>query len=313
MQNKQQPSFEEDATVCYCFRLTTGQLKSVYNQVGSLEQLQKCTKAGSACGGCGVILQTLFGERPQDINSLDKAPEIGSSCVKPGQRTMRGFIVASDGLESTVCSSNAVPPQLGSCDAGTEVEYTLVDHRGKLVLAGHQMLNTNEIFRFSTREHQLSRPFFGMFSLTYGRSNFGASRFNVYWSNENSTCATHENNGTGRPRVFLPFAFDARFLRGANQIYLAVNNPYGQPVPFQLCAFDLDDGPAATTWNAVLNPLNSTWVDINRDILQPVFEKFQRTKIGLKLEVADVNAHLALSVYFFLYCKKTNTWAANHL
>lgn len=312
METKLQNSSEEDTTVCYCFRLTTGKLKEAYERVGSLKELQKCTRAGTACGGCSVILKTLFGEDPEDINSLERAPEVGTSCIKPGQRTMRGFIVASNGLESTVCSSNAVPPQLGSCDSSTAVEYTLVDHVGKLVHAGYQVLNTNETFRFTTREIQLERPFVGMFSLTYGRSNFGASRFNVYWSNDNSTCSTHEHNGTGRPRIFLPFSFDAGFLKGPNQIYLALNNPHGQPVPFKFSAFDLD-GEASTTWNAVLNPMNSTWVDLNSEVLAPVFERYQRSRIGLKLEVSDLNAYLALSVYFFIYCKKTNTWSANHL
>jgi hypothetical protein len=259
-----------------------------------------------------VILNSLFNEEVSDPNNLNTTPTIGSSCVKPGQRTMKGFIVADGTLESRVCSSNAVAPQLGDCDSTTSASYALVDHEGKLVLERQVTLRTNETFSFDTRNENLPRPFYGMFLLTFERSNYGASRFNIYWSNGTSTASTHENASTGRLRVFIPILVDQRFIDGDSSIFLALMNPHGTALPFQLAAYNPDTGDEVC-WESSLAPHGSTWIDATKDLYSAALKKFPKGKFVLRIVTCSGDFYSAITAYFFIYNKKTNSWTSNHL
>src|SRR5207245_437917 len=119
-----------NSIVCYCYRKTVRDLKEAYATCGSLKGVEDATRAGTACSGCKVILQSLFGEAPSDANAPFMETTVGTSCSKPGRRIMKGFFIHDENLHSKVFSSNAVAPQLGNCDTTTEAEYTLVDHKG---------------------------------------------------------------------------------------------------------------------------------------------------------------------------------------
>src|SRR5262245_4078404 len=212
----------EDATVCYCYRLTVRQLKEAYDRFGSRASVGGETRGGTGCGGGRVMLHSLLGEMPSDPNAAHLGSEIGSSCFKPGQLLMKGFIIADDELESTAIASNIVAPQLGTCDSTTDYEYWVYDRNGGLVLHRTATMPTNATFTFDTRRESLPRPFHGMISFRLDRKNQGASRVNINWSNGYSTTATHELGSTGRLRNFLPFLLDERFLDGRSELFLAL-------------------------------------------------------------------------------------------
>ena len=67
-----------DSMICYCNNLTREDLLRHHRRCGSLAKVQDETKAGKACGGCRVILQSLFGELPQEINAVDNGGVAGA-------------------------------------------------------------------------------------------------------------------------------------------------------------------------------------------------------------------------------------------
>jgi hypothetical protein len=300
-----------DALVCYCHRLTTGMLKAAYAKLGSLKAVEEATGAGNACTGCKVILHSLFGEAASDHYNLAQAPVVGSTCKKPGNRIMKGFIVANDELESTVYSSNGVAPQFSDCDADTEIEYLLLDHRGQPVLHRKSALKTNETFVFDTRKENFPRPLYGQFLLVFGRSNYGASRFNIHWGNTRSSSSTHENSDTGRPRVILPLPVDRGFLEGNSAIYLGIMNPHQGTIPFSLSVRDLDS-PGEMKWQTELPPFCSTWIPANDHLFKPAIDAHPEGRYVLEVS-ALADMYRALSVYFFLHNKETDLWTVNHL
>lgn len=301
-----------DAMVCYCFRFTTRMIKEAYARCGSLKALEDETGIGSACAGCKVVLQSLFNEIPSDINNIHAPLAQGTACSKPGQRTMKGFIIANDEIESRIVSANTVAPQLGKCDATVPVEYALVDHRGQQILHRSLTIPTNGIFTFDTREEDLPRPFLGMFLFGLGRSNFGAARFNIYWSNRFSSTSTHENGDTGRCRVFLPLIAREEFLRGPNLLYLGIMNPHLETIPMIFEAKELESGETIR-WSTSLGPLNSNWIDVNQTLLEPAFKRFPGRRVIVKIESSNLNPSRAATVYFFFYNRNTRTWSSNHL
>jgi len=303
----------EDSLVCYCYRLTTKDLRQAYCKYGSLKGVEEHTKAGTGCTGCKVILHSLFGEAASDHYEHEKeAPSHGTSCSKPGSRTMKGFIVADDNLESLVYSSNAVAPQLGKCDASAEVEFTLFDHKGLPILMRKQQVSTNETFVFDTRKEKLDRPFHGMFSYTMNRSNFGASRFNIYWTNGKSTTSTHENATTGRPKLILPILIDRQFFEGPNTLYLGLMNPHHQSIPLILTLSDVESGETFN-WNTDFIPYSSAWINVSKYMLARAFEKKPNGRFLLQTTTQSGNVHLSITQYFFVHNRTTDTWAANHL
>lgn len=305
-------SNNEDSIVCYCYRLTTGTLKAAYKKHGSLKAVEAATKVGSACTGCKVILQSLFNEVPSDAYNLDQPPSLGTACSKPGHRTMKSFIIANGTVESTVVSSNAVAPQFGDCDSSTEIKYTLLNHRGEPVLSRKQNIKTNETFTFKTVDEDLPRPFYGMFLLELGRQNFGASRFNVYWHNQNGACSTHELDITGRPRVFLPITIDREFLSGPNSIYIAVLNPHQRTMPFKLRVFEPDLG-IHINWNSELPALCSTWIDANQFLYSKLLENPEAKRAVLEVSNNTLEPQEAITVYFFIHNRVSDIWSVNHL
>jgi bacterioferritin-associated ferredoxin len=306
-----QCSGEEDSLVCYCHRLTTGMLKSVHAKLGSLKAVEDATGAGKACTGCKVILQSLFGEAASDDYHLDESPVVGSTCKKPGNRLMKGFIVADGNLESTVYSSNGIAPQLGNCDADTPIEYLLLDHRGVPVLHRKSTLKTNQTFVFDTRKEDFPRPFYGQFMLIFGRSNYGASRFNIYWGNKNSVSATHENSNTGRPRVVLPLAVDRKFLAGSSKIHLGLMNPHQATIKFSITARDLDT-QGEITWETELPQYCSMWVNASDYLFKPALEARPDSRFVIEVR-SKTDMHNAISVYFFLHNQENDLWTVNHL
>lgn len=301
----------EDSMVCYCYRYTTSMLRKAHKECGSLKALEEKTRVGTGCTGCKVILQSLFGETPSDHYKLDQSPAFGSSCRRPGSRVMHGFVISDGNLESKVYSSNGVAPQLGDCNADSEIAYALVDHRGVPILQRTQKLRTNETFIFATEKENIPRPFFGMFLLAFDRSNYGASRFNVYWGNKNSVSATHENTLTGRPQVFLPVIVDRQFLDGNNTIFAAIMNPHRRPIGFRIIARELDSQQEAY-WDSELPPRCSMWINANEHFFAPTLEKFGEGKVLLQLKT-KADMHSALAMYFFIHNKSTDLWSVNHL
>src|SRR5262245_28914332 len=110
----------EDSIVCYCYRLTTRMLRESYARCGSLAGVEQETRAGTGCTGCKVLLYSIFGEKPTD-HYQQQNPDLmlPSSCKRPGNRLMKGFTIANEGLESSVFASNGAAPQLGDCDLDT--------------------------------------------------------------------------------------------------------------------------------------------------------------------------------------------------
>jgi hypothetical protein len=301
----------EDSLVCYCRRLTTGMLKSVYAKLGSLKAVEDATGAGKSCAGCKVILQALFGEAATDDYDLEESPIVGSACKKPGSRLMKGFIVADGNVESTVYSSNGIAPQLGNCDAETPIEYLLLDHRGVPLLHRTSILKTNQTFVFDTRKEEIPRPFYGQFMLVFGRSNYGASRFNIYWGNKNSVSATHENSNTGRPRVILPIAVDKRFLAGASRIYLGLMNPHQVAIKFSIAARDLD-AQGEIVWDGELPQYCSTWINASDHLFKTALDARPDSRFVVEVR-SKTDMHHAISVYFFLHNQEKDLWTVNHL
>lgn len=303
----------KDPMICFCYRLTAGQLQAAYQKAGSLAVLQEETKAGRACGGCRVILHSMFNEEPSDINEVARKPAIGTSCSKPGSRTMKGYIIATGDLESVVYSSNAVAPQFGDCDATMTVNYALVDHRAQPIFIRQQVVKTNDVFVFDTRKENLPRPFYGMFFYELDRNNYGASRFNIYWTNGRSTTSTHENNDPGRPRVFLPLVATKDFLSGPTNVYMGIMNPHDRRLGFKIDVFNLDDHEQKITRPGYLDPYNSTWIDVNQYLYKPALDQFPQGRFVLKLQADQLNIPGALVEYMFFYNKQEDIWTSNHL
>lgn len=305
----------EDSIVCYCYRLTTKALREAYAKHGSLKAVEEATKVGKGCTGCKVILHSLFGEAATDHYHEEKHKEdqsMGSACSKPGSRTMKGFIVADDNLESVVYSSNAVAPQLGKCDSSATVEFALFNHKGLPVLMRSQKIATNETFIFDTRKEKLERPFHGMFSYTMDRSNYGASRFNIYWSNGKSTTSTHENATTGRPRLVLPILLDRKFAEGPNTLFTGLMNPHYQPIPLTVTLCDTESGETFN-WNSTFLPYATAWINVTKHLLVPALTRKPNGKFLFQVATQVGNPNLSITQYFFVHNRTTNTWSANHL
>ena len=302
----------EDSIVCYCYRLTTGDLKKAYKKYGSLKMVEEVTKAGTECTGCKVILKSLFGEDASDHYQAHMTPSTGTSCVKPGQHTQKAFIIADEHLESTVYSSNAVAPQLGDCSTKGEIEYALLDHKGVPVLMQKEIIDTNQTFVFDTRKVNIPRPFYGLFLLSYSRSNMAASRFNVHWSNGKSTTSTHENHASGRPRIFVPLMVTEEFLNGPNVIHISIYNPHHKTAPCKLTVFEVDTREEIS-WNTTFPSYTSAWINANEALFRTAIKRNPKGRWILKIESLNMDEHSALCVYFFMHNRKIDSWSCNHL
>ncbi len=302
-----------DSIVCFCYQQTAAALLAAYRKEGSVAGVQKLTRAGTACGGCRVMLESMFGQTPEEINEFGTGGIPGATaCVKPGARVMKCFIAADDRLESTVFSSNAVPPQLIDCDSTIPIEYALLNSEGKAVLHRKEIIKTNQTFVFDTRREALPRPFYGMFLYLLGRSNYGASRFNVAWSNERSMTSTHENSSTGRPNVVLPILADDRFLAGVNEVYAAMQNPHGVPLQVFLRIFDVNTN-AAVEHELTLAPGATRWLDVNRELYASALRQLPGATVAIRMYTAKLELDFAPTMYFFLHNRTTGIWSSNHL
>lgn len=305
----------DDSMVCYCYRLTTRQLREAYAECGSLSELEKKTRAGTGCSGCKVILHALFNEKPSEAyqNAIDNTAVVGSACKKPGHRIMKGFVVANNPLQSIVYSSNAVAPQFGECDGSAKIEYLLLDQRGAPVIHRTQDLATNETFVFDTSKENLPNPFVGMFILVYDRSNLGASRFNIYWGNQDSALsATHENSTTGRPHVFLPIIVTKEFLSGPNTLYIGLMNPHQKTVPMMVSLLDIDTGQEIG-WESELLPFNSMWINTNEQLFPQAFHHRPNGRFVIRMVSGNLDRDSAITFYHFMHNKITDLWTAQHL
>lgn len=304
---------EEDAIVCFCYRLTTKVLKEAYKKCGSLKKVEETTRAGTGCTGCQVVLHSLFGEEPSNQYTVGMDPTIGTSCVKPGNKTMKGLVVANGDIESTIYSSNGVAPQLGSCDSTASMEYMLIDHRGVPVHRGSQKVATNETFKFETRNLDLPRPFYGMFFLTLDRKNFGAARFNIYWTcKKGGICSTHENSSTGRPRVWIPLLAGRKLVEGPTTVYLALMNPSERSREFTLTAYEVDRAESIS-WSSRLDSYCTTWINASEFLYKPAIDKYGDGKWAVKILTNDLDVHAAITAYFFTHNKVLDLWSCNHL
>jgi len=303
---------KSDPMVCFCYRQTVSTLREGHEKFGSLKALQKATNIGNGCGGCRASLCSLFQEEVDDINRLDTAPMRGSTCVKPGQRLMTGFIIADGNLESRVVSCNAIAPQLGDCNSTTPIGYALLNHKAEVMLQGDRVIKTGETFSFDTRDHNLPRPFFGTFVLSLGRENFGASRFNIQWSNGKSLSSTHENGPTGRPRVFLPTFFNRKNVDGPNKIHLGLLNPRTSTLHYSLVVFDRNS-TKQVRWDANLGGYQSSWVDVNEVLIKPLLKRHPNGNFGVKIESSNIESIDAVTAYLFFHNVKKDFWSCQHL
>ncbi len=303
----------DDAMVCYCYRLTTGKLREAYNRCGSLAKMQDETKAGRACRGCNVVLQALFGEEATvDIPGVDRPVKAGTPCMIPGSNAMKGFIIANDQLDSVVYSSNAVAPQLGACDSTTPVEYALIDGEGKVVFHRRTTIRTNETFVFDTRNEDIPRPFYGMFHMSLGRGNIGASRFNIYWTDGKYSASTHEQSGSWRPRVFLPIVVDQAFIDRELDIYFAIMNPYGRKLPYTARVSDVETEDQLI-WSSELDAEQSVWINVTETMFKPMLAQYPGSTAVIEFETPDLNVRTTLSLWFFIHHRKQDLWTANHI
>ena len=307
-------SSDNNSLVCFCHKKTAAQLVEAYKRLGNLERVQKETRAGLGCGGCRMILFSLFGETPKDL-ALDHHVEIpgASACVKPGMRLMKGLVVANGEIESTIYASNAVPPQFIDCDSTTDLEYALFDMEGNAVIHRTETFKTNETFVFESRKENLPRPFYGLFLLQLKRSNYGASRFNTYWSNERSTTTTHEVGNTGRPERHFPLVVNQQTLEGPNRIYLSMQNTYNEN-PMQCCikVYDLKD-KAEITWSCPIPRFGTRWFDLLELFFKPALAKRPDAEFALRIYRPDLNCDLAPNMYFFMHNRNSGLLNVNHM
>ncbi|OAI57035.1 hypothetical protein AYO49_03000 [Verrucomicrobiaceae bacterium SCGC AG-212-N21] len=328
--NSSQPSTdhsEDQAIVCFCARKTLGDLRAAYAKHGTLTAMQEATRAGLGCGGCRAILQHHFGETPIEVSDLSEDHHRGATlCVKPGNRIMKCFIGSSSLFESRAFSCNAVPLQLGSCDATTAIEYTIYNQAGKPILSRSEELGTSRTFLFDTERERLPRPFFGMIAYRLERQNYGASRLNVAWHSGDSVTSTHENFSTGRPDVVLPVPVDPGFLKGPNEIYLAVQNPHpwDREVVFRVFRLhtsalydDLtltpETAPSAVEFRRKVPAFGTQWIHASSEFYAPALEKIGKGPVALRIYAPGATVDQATSTYFFLHHRTENIWSANHL
>jgi hypothetical protein len=301
-----------ESIVCYCFNRTSRQLQEAHSRLGNLPDVQKETRAGTKCGGCRLVLESMFGENPDEILSLDGVPGERNVCVRPGHNLMKGFVVADHRLDTIVYSSNGVPPQFDGQDTTMPVEYMLLDMSGKPILHRAVTLQSNETFSFDTRKENLPRPLYGMFLFKMGRANYGGGRFNTVWTNGVSACTTHEINDSGRPGVVLPIPVDAGFLRGPNSLYLAMQNPHDWPIRLRLEPFD---GKAAVGEPLYRDlPAHSTqWLNAGKDVYKPLLADNPRARLMMRIQSDPLRMEFAPTLYFFMHNLETDIWSSNHL
>lgn len=329
----------KEGIICFCYRKTLADLQRALEIHGDFRSLQQATKVGLGCGGCRAMLHHHFGEVPVEINDFSADASRGAtSCMKPGNRTMKGFIASSSLLESHVFSCNAVPLQLGSCDATMNVEFAIYNQQGRPVFIRRQRVSTAETFHFDTALAKLPRPFYGMATYTLERQNYGASRFNVSWYTAQSATSTHENFSTGRPDVALPVRFDEFFLNGPNAVYLAVQNPHAKSCNLTFRVFRMDDAniygdaahvlPAKSGWQRVIGgrrrtavessrrlpSMGTEWINVVEDFVIPAREILGGdAPLALRIHAPGATIHEAPSCYFFFHHRPTNIVSANHL
>ncbi|MEO6096906.1 MAG: (2Fe-2S)-binding protein [Fibrobacteria bacterium] len=299
-----------DPIVCYCFNRTSKQLRDAHARLGSLPEVQKETRAGTKCGGCRMILESMFDENPDEILSLGQGGR--NVCVRPGSTLMKGFVAADHRLDTVVYSSNGVPPQFDGQDMSLPLEYMLLDSSGNPVLHRTARLESNETFCFDTRKENLPRPLYGMFLLRLGRANYGAGRFNTVWTNGVSACTTHEINDSGRPCSVLPVPVDDAFLRGPNSIFLAMQNPHDWPIRLRLEAVDAN-GAVLACLHRELPPRNSQWLNVLKEVFRPLLAEHAGARLTLRIQSEPRRMDMAATLYFFLHNLETDIWSANHL
>ena len=74
-------SRDDDTQICSCHNVTKGDLVS--NVKGgackSIGEVKTCTKAGTGCGGCMPLVQSIFNK-----TMLDMGQEVSNHCKIPG-------------------------------------------------------------------------------------------------------------------------------------------------------------------------------------------------------------------------------------
>lgn len=303
---------QADSIVCYCLNRTHSALTTAYARCGSLKRLQDETRVGTVCGGCRIVLESLFEEKTEEI--LNLKPRNGAHAFfQPGTRFMRGLLIADGELDTVIYSSNGVPPQYGHQEMGTTLQYAVLDAKGALVLQRQAYLKTYETFSFDTRKEQLPRPFYGTFIYVMGRTNYGASRFNTIWKSRDSSAGTHENTFTGRPKMVLPIIVDEAFLAGPNEVRLAMQNPHGFTVPCQFRAFDVDRPQVQGMFYFDLPPQSTRWFRLNEEVFRPTLARQPGSRIAVEISCIPADTRIAPAMYFFVHNRNTGIWNANHI
>jgi bacterioferritin-associated ferredoxin len=301
-----------DSIVCYCFNRSSSQLTEAYGRLGSLSEVQRETKVGSNCGGCRMVLESMFGENPDEILNLKRNASDRNICVKQGDRLMKGLVIANHRLDTVVYSSNGVPPQFAEQEISMPVEYMLLDMAGNPLFHRSTTLKSNETFCFDTRRENLPRPLYGMFLYRIGRSNYGGARFNSVWTNGISACSTHEINDSGRPSVVLPIPVDSAFLNGPNILYLALQNPKSWPIRLLMQVFD-EPGNELGQYYRDLPPNTTQWLNVSKEIFKPLISRNPNVKLVVRINSDPMRSEFSPTMYFFMRNLNTDIWTANHL
>jgi bacterioferritin-associated ferredoxin len=303
----------DDPIICYCFNKTRRDLEDAHRRCGSVAKLQDETRVGTNCGGCRLLLESMFGEAPDEIMALRGSPLTNPRfCNKPGVRIMKGFVIADHELDTRVYASNGVPPQFGGQDTTIPIEYALLDAQGRRVAGRTLEWKTHETFCFDTALADIPRPLHGMFLLKLGRVNYGAARFNLVWGNGVSSCSTHEVNDSGRPSVVLPLFADRAFLEGPNTVYVASQNPHSRPITVRYGLFD-EGNRRLADFPVVLEPGHTRWFDANAEFYAPALERSDSACAALRIETDPVDVSCSPTTYFFFHNRNTGIWTANHL
>lgn len=298
--------------VCYCYHKTKQDILDDVQKFGSLKEFQEKTGVGLGCGGCRIFLTALTNEETVDITQQKQRYDPTTACVAPGSRIMSGFLIKHKDLYSKVYATNAVAPQFKDCNMTGLFDYMVLDSRGNPLIHKNIELKTNEMFSFDIRETDLPDNFCGMFLFGLPRQNYGATRFNIQWSNGQSTTSTHENFSTGRPRVFLPVIYTREMLQGWNDVYIGQINPHSKEIHFTIAVFDINTNEKMV-WSATIPPYGSSWICASDAFLRPALERFQGNSVGFRIENIGADATSAVTNYYFFHNRKTNTWSSQHL
>jgi hypothetical protein len=114
------------------------------------------------------------------------------------------------------------------------------------------------------------------------------------------------------PAVVLPLLVDPKFLKGANSIYLGMQNPHGKALNVILQIFEVESDRKVDQVLSI--PSHGTrWIDANRMLYAPAMQQLGKGSFALRVFTPELDTHCAPTLYFFIYNRTLETWSANHM